>query len=117
MRLDQLSGQLVQRMEPGGVDRDPSATRLVAWGIHGGNDYITALVVNDITVARLSADPITGAARESVDALRIRVRRTVVPTLPPSALRDSKGSAVGYFVYQGLPADYCRAKALEEGAR
>ena len=118
MRPDQLSSQPVQRIEPAGVlyEYDPER-RLVIWGIHGAGAYVLGVQVHDTYVERRRTVSLSGEPPESVDQLRERAMRSVVPTLPPSALRDSKGSAVGYFVYEGLPVDHCRAKAYEEGAR
>jgi hypothetical protein len=115
MRADQLTAQPVQRVEPGGVNTEPAAHRLVVWGIHGGSDFVTGLQVGSTLLERLPPNPLTGAPRESNDALRIRAMREVVPALPPDALRDSKGSAVGYFLYADLPADHCKAVAEREG--
>jgi hypothetical protein len=111
MRADQLAAQRVQRVEPGGINYEPAENRLVIWGIHGAGDYVTALRIGGALVERLPPDPLTGAPREEVDALRVRAMRS----LPPDALRDSKGSAVGYFLYAGLPADHCAAAAAREG--
>ena len=111
MRPDHLASQPVQRVQPGGINREPSAHRLVVWGIHGGGDFVTGLQVGSTLLERRLADPVTGAPAESEDALRIRAMRA----LPPDALRDSKGSAVGYFLYAGLPADHCKAVAEREG--
>jgi hypothetical protein len=105
MRQDQLHSQRVQRLEPGGIDTEPASTRLVVWGIQGGSDFVTGIAVGDLVLGRL--------AGEDTDALRIRARRN----LPANPLRDSKGSAVGYFIYAGLPPDHCRAQAYKEGAR
>jgi hypothetical protein len=115
MRVDQLGQQPVQRVQPGGINYEPAAHRLVVWGIHGGGDFVTAIQVGATVLTRRLPDPITGAAAESEDALRARAMRDVVPTLPPDALRDSKGAAVGYFLYAGLPADHCKAVAEREG--
>jgi len=90
----------------GGVHSEPASARLVVWGIHGGGDFVTGLGVGDVVLNRLPG--------EAVDALRVRAMRDVVPTLPPDALRDSKGAAVGYFVYTGLPPDQCKTVAERE---
>lgn len=115
MRIDELPGQPVQRIEAAGVIK--SSERLVVWGIHGGNEYVTAIKIGDLVIRRREADPVTGAPRESVDQLRERVMREVVPTLGPAVLRDSKGSVVAYFVYEGLPDDHGRATAYAQGVR
>ena len=49
---------------------------------------------------------------ESEDALRVRAGRN----LPPDALRDSKGSAIGWFLYSGMPPDFCKSKAYDEAS-
>jgi hypothetical protein len=116
MRLEELARHRVERLEPAGVlmVEEP---RLVLWGIHGAGEYVIGVHVHETYVERRGRDPLTGAPRETLDQLRERVMRTIVPYLPDTALHDSKGAAVGYFVYDGLPADHCRPKAYEEGAR
>jgi hypothetical protein len=109
MRADQLGGQRVQRVEPNGVHCEPPSSRLVVWGIHGGSEFVTGIKFGETALGRAPA--------EEVEALRVRAMRDVVPNLAPDALRDSKGSAVGYFTYAGLPADHCRAVAEQEGKR
>lgn len=111
MRREQLSSQRVQRVEPGGVNYEPPSARLVVWGIHGAGDFVTGLQVGDALLLRAARDPFTGAPEETADQLRIRAMREAVPALPPDAMRDSKGSAVGYFVYEGLPLEHCRPTA------
>lgn len=117
MRADELQMQPVQRVEPGGVhvNAEPASNRLVVWGIHGGSDFITGICVGATVLERLPRNAITAAPKESADDLWIRARREVVPNLPPDALRDRHGAAVGYFLYAGLPADHCKAVAEREG--
>ena len=100
----------VQRLEPSGVNFEPASNRLVVWGIHGDSDSVIGLCVGNIVLSRLPYNGITGAPAESVDALRIRAMRN----LPPDASRDSKGSAMGYFIYAGLDPDYCRGALSDE---
>jgi hypothetical protein len=103
VRQDQLKQQRVQRVEMGGIHSEPPSAQLVVWGIHGGGELVVGLQVGDVALDRL--------AGEEVDALRVRAMRDVVPNLPPNALRDSKGVAVGYFIYAGLPPDHCEPTA------
>ena len=119
MRPDQLPHQPVQRIEPAGViyEQHGPDRRLVLWGVHGAGDYVVGVHIHNTYVERRRTVSLKGDPPETVDQLRDRAMSNVVPTLPPTALRDSKGSAVGYFVYEGLPVDHCRAKAYEEGAR
>jgi hypothetical protein len=108
MKADQLLRQRVQRVEPGCA----VPAGLVLWGIHGGSDFVVGLAIGATVIERLPPNPFSGAPREDVDALRVRALREV----PPDALRDSKGSAVGYYLYAGLPPDHCRAVAEREGS-
>ncbi len=87
----------------GGIHSEPPAARLVCWGIHGGGEHVRALKIGDIVLERL--------AGEEVDALRVRAMREVVPNLPADAWRDSRGAAIGYFVYIGLDQDHCAPSA------
>lgn len=100
MRADQLKSQRVQRVEMSGIHTQPASRRLVVWGIHGGSNFVIGLKVGETLLERLPG--------EEVDALRVRAMRDVVPTLPPDARRDSKGVAVGYFVYAGMSPDHCK---------
>ena len=106
MRPDQLKAQRVQRVEMTGVHCEPTEARLVVWGIHGGGEYVIGLQVSNVYLER--------KAGEECDALRIRAMREVALNLPAGALRDRKGSAVGYFVYAGLPVEHCKATAERE---
>jgi len=107
MRADQLLTQPVQRVQMGGIHNEPADARLVVWGLHGGSEFVTGLQIDGVYVERVPG--------ETCDALRIRAMRTVTPNLPATALRDSKGAAVGYFTYSGLPLDHCKAIAENEG--
>ena len=115
MRIDELPNQPIKRIEPAGVLTSPN--RLVVWGIHGAGDYVTGMKIGDLLINRRPLSPVTGAAEENIDQFRERVMNEIVPTLGPAALRDTKGSVVGYFVYQSLPTDHCRRRAYEEGVR
>src|SRR5437870_3730174 len=94
MNARDLPKQQVQRVEMGGVHYEPPGSQLVVWGIHGGSDFVIALRIGDAELER--------RAGESVDELRIRAMRDVVPNLPLDALRDANGKAVGYFCYSGM---------------
>lgn len=96
----------VQRLEPGGVNTEPASLRLVLWGIHERSGQECGVRIGDATLTRLPG--------EEVEAMRIRAMRQVVPALPANALRDTKGSAVGWFIYPGLPEDHCRTVAERE---
>ena len=99
MNARELQGQRVQRLEMGGVNYEPPGSQLVVWGIHGGGAFIVALRIGNAELQRREG--------ETEDQLRIRAMREVVPSLPPDAIRDPNGKAVGYFTYTGLPAEYC----------
>jgi hypothetical protein len=100
MNAEQLRHQAVQRIEPNGINTEPESARLVLWGIHGASRFVIGVQIGDTLLERTPG--------EEVEALRIRAMREIVPNLPPDALRDSKGSAVGYFVYTGLPPNHCQ---------
>src|SRR6266705_2436958 len=103
MRQDQLRLQRIERIEPAGIIADPHAAPLVVWGIHGAGEHVRALRIGDVVLERLPG--------EEVDALRVRAMREVVPNLPADAWRDSRGAAIGYFVYIGLDQDHCAPSA------
>ena len=115
MRPDELTRQRVQRVEPQGPLSSPH--RLVLWGLQGAGAYVLGIQVHDTYTERRRTVALNGTPPETEDQLRIRVMETVVPNLPPEALRDRHGAAVGYFVYEGLFHDYCESMALEQGAR
>ena len=110
MNTRELQNQKVQRVQMGGANYEPPEHQLVCWGIHGGSDFVLALRIGEAELPRREG--------ETVDELRIRAMREVVPNLPPGALRDPSGKAVGYFVYLGLPPEYCfpTASRLASGA-
>ena len=95
----------VQRLEPGGVNYEPPEVQIVVWGIHG-SDSVTGIKFGDAVLGRM--------AGETCEALRIRAMREIVPSLPADALRDRNGKPAGYFIYAGLPPDYCKADAERE---
>src|SRR5512138_3105491 len=95
----------VERIEPGGVNYEPPERQVAVWGLHG-SDAVTGIQFGDAVLGRL--------AGETLEALRIRAMREIVPTLPSDALRDCNGKPVGYFIYAGLPPDYCKASAEYE---
>src|SRR3954464_5087714 len=105
MTPDELPRMRVQRVEPAGILYQPH--RLVVWGIHGAGAYVLGMQVGDSYLARRQVASLNGDPPETVDQLRERAMRDVVPHLPPNCLRDRNGSAVGYFIYEGLPADHC----------
>ena len=107
MTKDQLPQQRVQRINPGGINYEPAERQVVVWGIHGGSEFVTGIKVGTTTLER--------SPGEEIEALRLRAMCEVVPILPPDTLRDSKGKAVGYFTYQGLDPDHCKAVAEREG--
>jgi hypothetical protein len=108
MRQDQIRGQVVQRVEPGGIITDPRAAPLVTWGLHGASNFVIGIQIGETVLERLPG--------EEVDALRVRAMIDVVPNLPPDTLRDSKGSAVGFFRYDGLPSDHCKQVAEQQAS-
>jgi hypothetical protein len=110
----------VQRIEMSGVYPTPPVARLVVWGIHGGSEFVTGLQIGTTYIERRgSRIPIAWSepvwSGETCDELRLRAINAIAPTLPADALRDSKGAVVGYFVYQNLPPDHCKAVAEREG--
>jgi len=120
VRADRLKALRVQRVEMCGVYPEPPAYRLVVWGLHGGDEFVTGLRIGDAHVERAGRPiRIAGVANEvwsgeTCDGLRLRATREVAPTA--DALRDPKGAVVGYFVYSCLPPDHCR-KVAEREAR
>jgi hypothetical protein len=102
-----LNSYRVQRLEANGINYEPHERQCVVWGIHEGSASVIGIKFGDVMLAR--------QPREEIHDLRIRAMREVIPTLLADALRDSKGKPVGYFVYQGLSEDHCKAVAEKEG--
>ena len=95
----ELRARRVQRIEPAGVNYEPPERQIAVWGIHEASDLAIGIKLGDAVLWR--------APGETVEALRVRAMRELVPHLPPDAPRDPKGKAVGHFIYPGLPEDHC----------
>ncbi|MDP1550516.1 MAG: hypothetical protein Q8L97_10210 [Nitrosomonas sp.] len=81
---------------------------LAVRGIAGASDFVIGICVDGELLTRNEYEPITGTEKESIDRLRIRAARELVPNLSGTAPRTSQGTPIGYFVYRGLPADHCK---------
>jgi hypothetical protein len=119
MNADLLKTRPIERIEMNMAHALGPECRLVVWGIRaaGADDCVIALQIGDIVLEPRGHDPVTGAPPESPEILRLRAMAEVVSSLPPGAPRDTKGSAIGYFVYRGLPADHCKKAALSHDAK